>query len=39
MEPTAFLGYLARGIANVLSNFDHEQYPSNSVNPWCLTIE
>jgi hypothetical protein len=39
MEPNVFLGYHARGIIDVLSSFDHEQYPSNSVDPWCLTIE
>jgi hypothetical protein len=27
MEPNLFLGYLARGVASVLSNFGHEQYP------------
>ncbi len=37
VEPNVFLGYLARGIASVLNNFGHEQYPSKSnVNPWCL---
>jgi hypothetical protein len=25
-----------KGIASVLCHFEHEQYPSNSVNPWCL---
>ncbi len=35
MEPNVFLGYPARGITDVLSNFGHEQYPSNSVDPWC----
>jgi hypothetical protein len=28
-----------KGIASVLSIFGHEQYPSNSVGPWCLIIE
>jgi hypothetical protein len=37
MEFNVFMGYLARGIARVLSSFGHEQYPSKSdVNPWCL---
>jgi hypothetical protein len=39
MEPNVFLEYLARAIANVLSSFGHEQYPSNSIDPWCLIIE
>jgi hypothetical protein len=39
MEPNVFMGYSARGIANVLNNFGHEQYPSNNVNPWCLIIK
>jgi hypothetical protein len=25
-------------IVSVLSSFGHEQYPSNSVHPWCLII-
>jgi hypothetical protein len=25
-----------KDIAGVLCSFEHEQYPSNSVNPWCL---
>jgi hypothetical protein len=36
MEPDVFLGYPTRDIVNVLSSFGHEQYPSNSINPWCL---
>jgi len=39
MEPNVFLGYLAKGIANVLNSFGHQQYPSNSINPWCLIIK
>jgi len=39
MEPNVFLGYLAKGIANVLSSFGNEQYPLNSVDQWCLIIE
>jgi hypothetical protein len=39
MEPKVFLGYPAKGIADVLNSFGHEQYPSNNVNPWCLIIE
>jgi len=39
MEPNVFLGYPTRGIANVLNNFGHEQYSSNSVDPWCLIIK
>ncbi len=42
MEPNVFLGYpvrLAKGIADVLNTFDHEQYSSNNINPWCLIIE
>jgi hypothetical protein len=31
-----FLEQFIRGIAGVLFSFEHEQYPSNSVNPWCL---
>ncbi len=34
-----FLGYLAKGIANVLNSFGHEQYLSNCINPWCLIIK
>jgi len=39
MEPIVFLGQFIRGIVGVLCNFEHEQYPSNSVDPWCLNIE
>jgi hypothetical protein len=39
MEPNVFLGYLMKGIADVLNNFGHEQYPSNSVDQWCVIIE
>jgi hypothetical protein len=28
-----------RGIVNVLCSFEHEQYRSNNVDPWCLIIE
>jgi hypothetical protein len=28
-----------KGIVGVLCSFEDEQYPSNSVNPWCLIIE
>jgi hypothetical protein len=28
-----FLGYLARGMEDLLNNFGHEQYPSIWVNP------
>jgi hypothetical protein len=28
-----------RGIACVLCSFEDDQYPSNSVDPWCLIIE
>jgi hypothetical protein len=28
-----------KGIVNVLCSFEHEQYPFNNVNPWCLLIE
>jgi len=28
-----------RGIAGVLCNFEHEKYPSNSVDPWYLIIK
>jgi len=38
MEPNVFLGYLVRGITNVLSSFGHEQYPSNSVNVATLAL-
>ncbi len=27
MEPNVFFGYPERGIAGVLNNFGHEQYP------------
>jgi len=30
---------LIRGIACLLCSFEHEQYPSNNVNPQCLIIE
>jgi hypothetical protein len=39
MQPNVFLGYLMKGIASLLSIFGHEQYPSNSVDLWCLIIE
>jgi hypothetical protein len=39
MEFNLFLGYLARGITNVLSSFGHEQYASSGVDPWCLIIK
>jgi hypothetical protein len=28
-----------KGIISVLCSFEHEQYPSNIVGPWCLIIE
>jgi hypothetical protein len=28
-----------RGIVGVLCSIEHEQYPSNSIDPWCLIIE
>jgi hypothetical protein len=39
MEPIVFLGQVIRGIVGVLCSFEHEQYPSNNVDPWCLIIE
>jgi hypothetical protein len=39
MEPNVFLGYPTRSIACVLNTFKHQQYPSNSVDPWCFIIE
>jgi hypothetical protein len=39
MEPNVFLGKLIWGIVGVLCSFEDEQYPSNSVDPWCLIIE
>ncbi len=39
MEPIVFLGQLIRGIVGVFCNFEHEQYPFSSVDPWCLNIE
>jgi len=36
MEPNVFLRYPTKGITCVLSNFGHEQYTSNNINPWCL---
>jgi hypothetical protein len=32
MEPNVFLGYLERGIASILSNFGHDQYPFDSLD-------
>jgi hypothetical protein len=32
-SPIVFLGYPAKGIANVLNSFGHEQYPYNNVDP------
>jgi len=32
MEPKQFLIYLKKGIAHVLSNYGHKQYPFNSLN-------
>ncbi len=32
MEPNVFLGYFERGIACVLSNFEHEQYPFDTLD-------
>jgi len=31
-----FLEQLIKGIVGVLFSFEHEQYPSSSVNSWCL---
>jgi len=28
-----------KGIVYVLNSFGHEQYPSNSKDPWCLIVE
>ncbi len=28
-----------KGIPSVLCIFEHEQYPSSNVDPWCLIIE
>jgi hypothetical protein len=39
MKTNVFMGYLMRGIINVLSSFGHEQYHSNKIDPWCLIIE
>jgi hypothetical protein len=39
MEPNVFLGYPDKGTTCVLSSFGHEQYPSKSIDPWCLIIE
>jgi hypothetical protein len=39
MEPSVFLGYLIKGITSVLCCFEHEQYISNCVDPWCLIVE
>jgi len=37
MEPNVFMGYPTCGIAGVLNNFGHEQYPFKSnINLWCL---
>jgi hypothetical protein len=43
MQPNEFLGYLKRGIACLVSPFEHEQYPSNSMDqnifyPWCYRV-
>jgi hypothetical protein len=32
-------GITYKGNASVLCSFEHEQYSSNSVDPWCLIIE
>jgi hypothetical protein len=32
MEPNIFMGDLERGIASVLSSFEHEQYPFDSLD-------
>jgi hypothetical protein len=32
-------GITYKGNCSVLCHFEHEQYPSNSVDPWCLIIE
>ncbi len=32
MEPIACLGQVIKGIAGVLCNFEHEQYPSSCVD-------
>jgi hypothetical protein len=39
MALNVFSGQLIRGIVGVLCHFEHEQYPSNNVDPWCLTTE
>jgi hypothetical protein len=36
MEPNVFLGQLMRGSVGVLFCSEDEQYPSNSIDPWCL---
>jgi hypothetical protein len=33
------MGYPRRVIADVLSSFGHEQYPSNSLDQCCLIIK
>jgi hypothetical protein len=32
MKPNVFIGYLERGIVNVLSGFGHDHYPFDSID-------
>jgi len=32
MEPNVFIGYPKKGIACLMNPFEHEQYPSNSLD-------
>ncbi len=36
MEPILVMGQLIRGIVGVLCSFEHKQYSSSNVSPWCL---
>ncbi len=39
MEPNVFMGYPKKYIVGVLGSFDHKQYPSNNIDPWCLIMK
>jgi hypothetical protein len=36
IEPNVFLRQPLEGIVGVLCCFEDEQYPSNSIDPWCF---
>jgi hypothetical protein len=39
MELNVFMGQPMRSIVGVFCSFEDEQYPSNSIDPWCLIIK